>query len=186
MKRFLTVVAVLLCIAIAYLAAAMLDDPDTAGDEQWLVGGEQVELPAISAQTSDDARLLARAFGASVPVFSGARLVSGEVRQARWTGGRAYVLTQQMEISGLPFTLSCVRPADAAPLLLRDELALRVAGGGLSVLSMPCAVAGGADGALCLYFASEDAAYSLYSEQMEETAFLALPGLATGVQAGDF
>ena len=68
--------------------------------------------------------------------------------------------------------ITAVRPASAAPLLLRGELSVSMTNE-LTVLNHPAMLAS-RGGAHCVYFTNESAAYSVYTPQAEKEDFLAV------------
>ena len=78
----------------------------------------------------------------------------------------------RLELSYDGFTVTAVRPADAAPMLLRAGLTLS-ADGDAAALGLPAALAVRGD-ARCAYFSDDMAAYSVYAPAADAETFAQL------------
>ena len=154
-------------MACAYAAAVLLRTPESGQGDGWQVIEEQETVGPLQAGSTGDPQALARLFGAALPFLPGAA-ATGTAQNTQYDGALARLAT--LEYAGL--TISAVRPAAAAPLLLRGELRVDLAGG-LTLLNHPAMLAG-RDGAWCLYFSGGDAAYAIYAPQATREEFLAL------------
>ena len=170
-----SVALVLILVAVIYLAAVLLASPGTDRESSWIVEEDPVPVTRMQSASTQDARELARLFGAPLPVLPGFT-PAGEAGNATHDGEAARVATLRYE--GL--TITAVRPASAAPLLLRGEMDVQLRSD-LTVLSLP-AVLADRGRAHCLYFSDETAAYSLYAPQAEEEEFLSLLSRLSWVQ----
>ena len=115
--------------------------------------------------TSGQPAALARAFSHPLPVLSGESF-EGRVSSVPFEGRHALMATLHYGT----FTLQCVQPAQAAPLLLNAELSpasVRTdSAAPFSILSMPAIYA--YEGSRHIFYFSDDsAAYSLYSDQLD-------------------
>ena len=105
--------------------------------------------------------------GAPLPQFSG-HTPAGEARNTRHDGQTV----RQVTLTYPGLVITAVRPASAAPLLLRNELSIQ-SRSDLTVMNLPATLAGKGS-SHCLYFSSEFAAYSLYAPNATEEEFLSL------------
>lgn len=161
----LLLLAVFLSAAV-YLAAILLADLGEEDRQEWLVEEEQAPVTPMQAATDSDAGALAALFGADIPYLPG-ETPRGNARNTAHDGETVRMVTLQYP-SGLEIT--AVRPASAAPLLLRGELSLSLRTD-LSVFHLPASLTQ-KDGAFCLYFSDTDASYSVYLPNTTENAFL--------------
>ena len=165
----LLVLAVFLSAGI-YLAAVLLSDIGEEERQEWLVEEEQAPVTPMQAASDSDAGALARLFGAGIPYLPGVTL-RGDARNTAHDGETVRMVTLRYP-DGLEIT--AVRPASAAPLLLRGELSV-VLRSDLSLFNVPVTLAE-KDGACCLYFSDAGAAYSVYAPDTAEAEFLDLAG----------
>ncbi len=126
----------------------------------------QAEFPdPVSPLSSGNAQALSRAFSHPLPVYPD-HPFDGNIRSVPFEGKNALLATLVYP----SFTISCVQPAPAAPLLLRDRLApasVRIDNqDGFSILSMPAIYMKG-ENAHCFFFSDESAAYTLYTDQTD-------------------
>lgn len=114
---------------------------------------------------SDNATALARAFSHPLPALPG-QACEGEVRSVSFEGNNALLTTIQYD----SFSLTCVQPALAAPLLLRLPLQPATVqtddASSFSILSMPAVYLYGGR-AHCFYFSDDSAAYALFSDTLD-------------------
>ena len=163
---FFLVAGVVLLMAVAYVAAVMLQMPD----EQPKLSGvsaERESIPRMQPAAMNSAEALAGLFGAPLPYLPGYAM-TGQGDNVDYEGINARIVT--LQYSGV--TVSAVRPASAAPLLLRGELSVSLRGD-LSYLHLPAVLAEKGN-ARCVYFSSTDAAYSVYAPQATEEDFFAM------------
>lgn len=116
---------------------------------------------------STDFAALQQAFGGPLPCLPGYSF-QGQATNEVYNGQNVRKVALQYE----GFRLTAVRPAFAAPLLLQEELSLCL-DGDATIAGLPAALAEGR-GAHCLYFSTEDAAYSLYAPAAGRDSFLSL------------
>ncbi len=165
LKSIFAVLGSVLLMGAVYLAAMLVQSPTDGMAGSFVVDeGEEIVTRMQPAQ-SDDARALSALFGAPLPMLAGFAPI-GQAGNTTHDGQNVRVATLQYE--GLMIT--AVRPASAAPLLLRSELSVSLVSD-LTVLNHP-AVLAAKGGAKCVYFTGESAAYSVYTPQADEEAFL--------------
>ena len=154
-----------LLMGAVYLAAVLIQSPVDGLAGSFVVEDEEEIVTRMQPAQIDDAQSLASLFGAPLPVVP-SLLIRGQGGNTTHDGQNVRVATLQYE--GLVIT--AVRPASAAPLLLRGELSVSLKSD-LTVLNHP-AVLASRGGARCVYFSNESAAYSIYTPQADEDAFL--------------
>ena len=155
MKKVFAVIGTLLAMAVIYLVAVMLQNPADSKAGSFVVEDEAETISRMQPAQIDNAENL-------VPSLK----VRGQAGNTTHDGRNVRVDTLQYD--GLVIT--AVRPASAAPLLLRSELSVSMVSS-LTVLNHP-AVLATKGGAKCVYFSNESAAYSVYTPQAEEEAFM--------------
>ena len=163
--RVFLVLGVLLLMAVAYVAAVLLQSPDEQAN-RLAFPSEREDVPRMQPAAMSSPQALSELFGEPLPSLPG-YAKPGEGTNADYEGTNARIAT--LRYSGV--TISAVRPA-AAPLLLRGELSVTLRGD-LSVLSLPAMLAEKGN-ARCVYFSSTDAAYSVYAPQAGEEDFFAM------------
>ena len=164
-KTVFAVIGSVLLMGAVYLAAVLIQSPVDGLAGSFVVEDEEAIVTRIQPAQIDDAQSLASLFGAPLPVVP-SLLIRGQAGNTTHDGQNVRVATLQYE--GLVVT--AVRPASAAPLLLRGELSVSLKSD-LTVLNHP-AVLASRGGARCVYFSNESAAYSIYTPQADEEAFL--------------
>ena len=164
-KTVFAVIGSVLLMGAVYLAAVLIQSPVDGLAGSFVVEDEEEIVTRIQPAQIDDAQSLASLFGAPLPVVP-SLLIRGQAGNTTHDGQNVRVATLQYE--GLVVT--AVRPASAAPLLLRGELSVSLKSD-LTVLNHP-AVLASRGGARCVYFSNESAAYSIYTPQADEEAFL--------------
>ena len=170
-----SLVLVLILIAAIYLAAVLLEIPGAEPEGSWVVEEETQPMTRMQAANMSDAQALAQLFGAPLPALAG-YTPAGEGRNTSHDGRLARQVTLQYD----GFLITAVRPASAAPLLLRPELSVSLRRD-LTVMNLP-AVLASRDGAYCAYFSSDTAAYSVYAPAAQEEDFFSLLSRLTAVQ----
>ena len=151
LKTVFAVIGAVLAMAVIYLAAVMLQTPTDGAVGSFVVEDEPEIVTRMQPAQFDDAQSLAVQFGATLPVVP-SLLIRGQAGNTTHDGQNVRVATVQYE--GLVIT--AVRPASAAPLLLRSELSVSLVSD-LTVLNHP-AVLATKGGAKCVYFTGESAA----------------------------
>ena len=164
-KTVFAVIGSVLLMGAVYLAAVLIQSPVDGLAGSFVVEDEEEIVTRIQPAQIDDAQSLASLFGAPLPVVP-SLLIRGQAGNTTHDGQNVRVATLQYE--GLVVT--AVRPASAAPLLLRGELSVSLKSD-LTVLNHP-AVLASRGGARCVHFSNESAAYSIYTPQADEEAFL--------------
>ena len=158
----------LILAAVIYLAAVLLQTPGAQEEASFVVREEPETVTRMQSASMQDARALAQLFESPLPALPNA-VPNGQAVNTRHDGQTVRKVT--LDYGSL--VINAVRPASAAPLLLRGELDLSLRSD-LTVLNLPATLAC-RDGAWCLYFSDETAAYSLYAPKAEEAEFLSLP-----------
>lgn len=170
-----SLVLTLVLVAVIYVAAVLLHASDGNEQNAWVVEEEENAVTPLQAASSSDVQSLARLFGAPLPAYS-SQAPSGEARNTRHDGQAV----RQITLSYPGLIITAVRPASAAPLLLRDELIVQ-SRSDLTVMNLPAVLAGKGT-RHCLYFSSEFAAYSVYAPNATEEEFLAAVSRITQVR----
>ena len=170
-----SVITAAIVIAMVFLAAILLEIPEKDVEGQWVVEEEKAPVPPMQAANMGDVQALAQLFGAPLPALPG-HTPAGEARNASHDGRTVRKVTLAYE----GFTVYALRPAEAAPLLLRDELDVQLRSD-LTAMNLPVTLAS-RDGAYCAYFADGMAAYAIYAPAAEEGDFLSLLELITAVR----
>lgn len=159
--------SIMLVIALmVYVGVVLLETPEARQDD-WTVLEDAGDVRPLQAAESSDPKALARLLGAPLPAFSGAN-VSGEARNTTHDSKTVRQIT--LRYNGAVIT--ALRPASAAPLLLRDGLSVSLRSD-LTAMNLPAVMAEG-DGEYCLYFSGGQAAYSLYARAESAEEFLRL------------
>lgn len=166
--RIFLVLGVVLLMAIVYVSAILLQIPEDETDN-YVVVEEPEPITRMQPATMNDARALAGLFGATLPYLPGYAM-RGQGDNASYEGSVARIAT--LQYSGV--TITAVRPASAAPLLLHKDLSVQLRNG-LSVLNLPAMLAEKGN-ARCVYFSGADAAYSVYAQQAAEEDFFNMLG----------
>ena len=156
----------LVLMAAVYVGAVLIHSPESE-EGSFVVQEEPEAVTRLQASSSDDPAALARLFGARLPVVPGLPM-TGETRNASHDGQAARMAI--LRYNGA--TLSAVRPASAAPLLMRPEMSVELRSG-IDVQNLPVMLCGRND-AWSAYFADETAAYEIYAPQASREDFLAL------------
>ncbi len=164
-KTVFAVIGSVLLMAVVYLAAVLIQSPVDGMAGSFVVEDEEEIISRMQPAQTYDAQSLAAMFGAPLPVVP-SLLIQGQAGNTTHDGQNVRVASLLYE--GLVIT--AVRPASAAPLLLRSELSVSLTSD-LTVLNHP-AVLATRDGAKCVYFTGESTAYSIYTPQADEEAFL--------------
>ncbi len=157
----------LLCALVLCLAAVMLHSFEDGGGAALRARDFEVTedggAARIQAGESSDIAILRSACGFALPYFPG-QVMYGEAVNADCGGRNAVVVTMTYQSGAV---IQAVKPRSAASLILREGLQvqmyedLRIPFTGLSggIGAMMCR----GDGRACLYFSTEDAAYSIYA-----------------------
>ncbi len=177
LSGILTTFCTLLLMAFLYCAAVLLQGPAEQREGSFVVQDEPQAVTRMQAASTGDPDALAALFGAPLPVLRGAS-VEGEGSNALLDGQTARVAA--LRFPG--FTVTAVRPAAAAPLLLRKGLSVSLKTD-VTVLNMPAILAArGTE--YCVYMTGEDAAYAVYAPGLDEASFLALLDRLTWAMPG--
>lgn len=157
-----------------YAALVLLEIPGGNQAGQWVVEEEKEAITPLQSADLSDGRELARIFGAPLPIVNGMAF-RGEARNVSHDGA----LVRQATLFYEGFTVTAVRPASAAALLLYPQLSVSLRSD-LSVLNLPVTLASSGE-QFCAYFADGDAAYAVYAPQATERDFLLLLERLTSV-----
>lgn len=158
---------ILLAVAAIYVAVVVLESPEEGEESSFVVVEEPEAVERLQPSASNDARALAQLLGHRLPVWKD-HPVAGDAANAVHDGQTVRQITLRYE--GL--VISAVRPASAAPLLLRSGLDVSLRSD-LVALNLP-AVLASRGGEYCLYFSDEQAAYAIYAPHAEEEVFLSV------------
>lgn len=164
-SRLITVLLCLILMAVVYVAAVLLQNDGDSEKGSFIVQEEKEPITRMQSATMADIPALSQLFGAELPYLKGVS-VTGQGENAVHDGEIARVCT--LTYPGVVIT--AVRPANAAPLLLRNGLSLSMRSD-LTVLNLPASLAERGD-TRCVYFVNETAAYSVYAAQSTEEEFL--------------
>lgn len=166
-KRFFKNLGFLLGLLIAaglcYIALLLLSGQFREGRTQPPAEGVSFLQPGQTADLS----ALQKAFGAPLPCLPGYPM-QGAAANETYNGH--HVRKASLQYDG--FIITCVQPAFASPLLLHPELSLSLETQ-FTVAGLPAALAEGGN-ALCFYFSTDTAAYSLYAPEASRESFLSL------------
>ena len=178
MKKLLGFLMGLLFAAVAagviYVALVLLEIPVGNQAGQWVVEEEKEAITPLQSADLSDGRELARIFGAPLPVVKGMAF-RGEARNVSHDGA----LVRQAMLFYEGFTVTAVRPASAAALLLYPELSISLRSD-LSIWNLPVTLASSGE-QFCAYFADGDTAYAVYAPRATESNFLLLLDRLTSV-----
>ena len=168
--RLLGALGALILMAFLYVGVVLLDRPDA--DEQGMYAVTDEEITPLRAAQFTDPALLAESFGVEIPCIRGASM-RGTARNAVYDGRTARLVT--LDYDGL--TITAVRPASAAPLLLRDQLSVSTEKT-YTLLNIPATFAARGN-ERCFYFVTAAAAYAVYAPAMSMEDFLTAAGRLT-------
>lgn len=156
----------LLLMGVLYVAAILLQLPEDGTANPYLTT-ERESLPRMQSASMNSADALAQLFGAALPYLPGYAM-AGQGTNVDYEGANARLVT--LQYSGV--TISAVRPAAAAPLLLHGDLSIQLKDD-LSVLHLPAVLAEKGN-ARCVYLSSTEAAYSVYAPQAGEADYFSM------------
>ena len=167
MKKVIAYLFFLVVLGVFCLYAVIAIRPPEGGATRLT----EVEEPdVIMTHEGADLGQLSRLFDHAFPVMPDAGAY-GKVSTRRLEGRNARLL----ELDYAQMSISCVWPANAAPLLLVPDLTLMSLYSEeryrFSILSMP-AIYAEKDGRRCLYFSDESAAYRMYTDTLSRNEFL--------------
>lgn len=166
-RRLLVIALVFLLMSLIYVGAVLLQLPGNADEGSFVVEEENAPITRMQAAQMNDAQALAGLFGAPLPMLPG---VTPEGQGGNATHDGANVRVAALRYEGL--TVTAVRPASAAPLLLHGDLSVSLRSD-LTVLNLPAVLANKGD-RQCVYLTGENAAYSIYAPQATEEEFLSV------------
>ena len=168
----------LICALFFTLIALLISKPGAKNSAVSASAAVQAEFPEpVPSLVTGNALALAHAFSHPVPASS-SQAFQGEIRSVPFEGKTALMVTMDY-----PFcTLTCVQPALASPLLLKNGLtpaSVRIDDrDGFSILSMPAIYLKG-ENAHCFCFSDDSAAYALYTDR---TDLSSLVNFASGLR----
>ncbi|MDO5022553.1 MAG: hypothetical protein Q4E07_04360 [Eubacteriales bacterium] len=116
MKRILSILLSLMLMAMFYVYAVLQQDEEAQPDMRWLVQEEKKPLKIIGEVKSQDAQVLADAFGANIPVPD--KVLEGLCFDASYKGQNVH----RLNIIGENITIQGVTPHFAAPLIRSEGL----------------------------------------------------------------
>ncbi len=157
----------LLLMASVYVGAVLLQTPLDERGNSFVVQEEREPVTRMQSASSGDPRELARLFGAPLPMLEG-HSAAGTGENTLHDGETVRLAT--LRYNGL--TVTAVQPPSAAPLLLHPELSVSLHTD-LTTLNLPAMLAEKGE-ARCAYFATEEAAYSVYTPEMSQENFFAV------------
>lgn len=162
--RVFLVLGALLLMAVVYVSAVLLQIPD-ADSGLDTAAAEPETVPRMQPAAMNDAQALSELFGAPLPYLPGYAL-AGQGDNVDYEGANARLVTLQYPGA----TITAVRPAAAAPLLLHEGMSVSLHSD-LSVLNLPAMLAEKGN-ERCVYFSSTQAAYTVYTPSAASDAFL--------------
>ena len=155
-----------LLIGIVYVAASVLHSPELG---EGAPAQTAAPVTPMQAGASGDAAALCGLFGAPLPVLPGYAM-NGQAENLTRDGRTVRRVTLFYD----GFTVTAVRPAEAAPMLLVPGLSVS-SRADLTLFGCPAMLAS-RDKAYCLYYSDETAAYAIYAPDADEESFLLLLG----------
>ena len=166
----------LICAVFFSLIALLIVKPGANDSPASHASAVQAEFPEpVPALSIGNALALSHAVSLPVPAVSG-QPFQGDIRSVPFEGKTALLVTMRYP----SFTLSCVQPALASPLLLRPGLtpaSVRIDNqDGFSILSMPAIYLKG-ETAHCFFFSDDSAAYALYTDQTDLSSLVAFASM---------
>ena len=167
LKWALSTLLSLLLMGLVYCAAVLLQGPADAREGSFVVEEEKEPVTRMQPAKMNDAQALADLFGAPLPTLPG-QSAEGEGANAVHDGETARVATLRYGDT----VITAVRPASAAPLLLRSGLSVSLRTD-ITALNMPVMLTG-RDRIFCAFMTGEDAAYSVYVPDATENDFVSL------------
>lgn len=167
LRGLMYLLSLLVAAALCYVGVLML-----TGHFDGLSQPEAATVSPLDAGQTTNVSALASAFGAPVPCLPGYAM-QGQALNTLYNGRTVRKAILQYD----GFTITCVQPAFASPLLLNSRLSLSMETD-LTVAGLPAALAENGD-ARCLYFSTDTAAYSLYAPSAGRDTFLALAAKIT-------
>ncbi len=162
LKGLCYLISLLLAAGVCSLGILML-----TGHFEGLSQPEAVGAAPLHAGQTENVPALQETFGLPLPHLPGYPM-RGQALNVNYNGHNVRKAILQYD----GFTITCVQPAFAAPLLLHSELSLSMEGEH-TVAGLPAALAEG-DNTFCFYFSTEEAAFSLFAPNATRDTFLAL------------
>ncbi|HSK69421.1 MAG TPA: hypothetical protein VLA21_09200 [Candidatus Limnocylindria bacterium] len=167
LRRVLSLVAALVVMAGFYAFTVLVEGGDNRRGGDFLVREDPSPVTPISEVASSDARVLARAFGASMPVPGSPS--QGSVASGSYHG---YV-TRTLQMQGAAGSVRGVRPAAAAPSIMPQDAVFLASDKALLGFPAMAAMEGGRE---------------IYALLTNDAAFLivpSVPGNLAGFAPGD-
>lgn len=155
-------IGLIIAAVLCFLGVLML-----TGHFEGLNQPETVGTAPLNPGQTQDVAALSESFGLPLPTLPGYSM-HGQALNVSYNGRNVRQAILQYD----GFTITCVQPAFAAPLLLRSDLSLSLEEG-ITVDGLPAALSE-KDTAFCLYFNTDDAAYSIFAPAAEKESFLQL------------
>ena len=165
-------VTVILCLVLmlsVFVAAVLLQSAKNNELGRFVVEEEKETVKRMQSATMTDIKALAQMFGAPLPYLPNVS-ATGESSNTVHDGETVRVC----KITYPGVVVTAMRPASAAPLLLRKAMFLTTRDD-LKVLDLSASLAERAN-SRCAYFVTEQAAYSVYAPDMAQDDFLRVLG----------
>ena len=154
------------CALFFSLIALLIVKPGAKTSPASAASAVQAEFPdPVPSLSTGNARALSQLFSLPLPAAPG-QTFEGEIRSVPYEGNTALLVTMEYPA----FTVSCVQPALASPLLLSPGLtpaSVRIDDrDGFSILSMPSIYLKG-ENRHCFCFSDDSAAYAVYTDRTD-------------------
>lgn len=179
LKRILSALLSLFLMGAVYVTTVLLDNPADNREGSFVVEEEKTPVTRMQPARMNDVQALADLFGAPLPALRGQN-AEGEGVNASHDGETARMVTLRYG----DLVITAVRPASAAPLLLRSGLSVSLRTD-ITALNMPVTLTG-RDRVFCAFMTGEDAAYSVYVPDASESDFVSLLSRLSWVTPAQF
>ena len=179
LKRILSALLSLFLMGAVYVTTVLLDNPADNREGSFVVEEEKTPVTRMQPARMNDVQALADLFGAPLPALRGQN-AEGEGVNASHDGETARMVTLRYG----DLVITAVRPASAAPLLLRSGLSVSPRTD-ITALNMPVTLTGRGR-VFCAFMTGEDAAYSVYVPDASESDFVSLLSRLSWVTPAQF
>ena len=175
-RLFGILILFLICAFFFSLIVLLIVKPGAKESPAAQASAVEAEFPdPVPFLSTGNPLALSHAFSQPVPTAFG-QAFQGEIRSVPYEGKSAVLVTMEYP----SFTLSCVQPALASPLLLKPGLtpaSVRIDNqDGFLILSMP-AIYLKCENAHCFFFSDDSAAYALYTDQADLSMLVSFASL---------